>query len=150
MIIPYKRYDSALTICGVISYGFWFLMVGWSIENVGFGDFQFPENIIARIASMIILTAIWMLVGAWLHLKTTGILIDIMWAYLYVINILQTDMSLREAQAIRWLFIPTDTGKWYPCTEVLRLPKAQRKAYLQRVYMQSESDRQNPESTHWM
>lgn len=56
--------------------------------------------------------------------------LDYISAYLYLRLILFTPVSLKEAKELAFLFVPNDTGTWYPLKEIRKLPRHQRKQFL--------------------
>ena len=51
-------------------------------------------------------------------------------AFLYVRLSLRTPIRFAEAKPIAWLFVPNETGKWYPMRFLRSLPREQRRAAL--------------------
>jgi hypothetical protein len=55
---------------------------------------------------------------------------DAVGAYFYIRQDSGTTLSFAEAKALSFLFVGDADGKWYPLTEVKKLPKEKRKQYL--------------------
>src|SRR5262249_40871885 len=51
-------------------------------------------------------------------------------AYMYIRLDLDTKVSYREAEGLAFLFIPNETGVWWPMREVKSLPEKERKQYI--------------------
>lgn len=51
-------------------------------------------------------------------------------AYLYVRLSLRTKLSWKEVTEIAWMFVPNESGVWYPLKEVKKLDKIERKQFL--------------------
>ena len=51
-------------------------------------------------------------------------------AYMYIRLDLDTKVSYREAKDLAFLFVPNETGVWWPMREVKSLPEKERKQYL--------------------
>jgi len=50
-------------------------------------------------------------------------------AWLYITFVLKVRVSYFEARSVAKLFVPNDTGKWWPMKEVSEVPEQFRRAY---------------------
>jgi len=72
-----------------------------------------------------------LIVVAWL--LASRVLTNTFHSYLYIRLWLFTPVTVREARDLAPLFSLGEGGKWYPCTDVRKLPREQRKAFLYAV-----------------
>ena len=50
-------------------------------------------------------------------------------AWLYITRVLKVRVTYSEARSVAKLFVPNETGKWWPMKEVSNVPKDLRRAY---------------------
>ena len=133
--VPYTTpYDFVFIILKFLSVGLWMTFLGFLVKGSGLGSIQFSDNETMRLASTIIFLFVIAIVSVYAHRITTLQMINTISSYVYVRVNLKTDMSFSDVSKIKEMFVPNSTGKWLPCTEVVKLPKNERVEYLKQVY----------------
>ncbi len=130
----------------VLVYATYFMWMGvlwaalWAIPSyfhaVGFNPFNLVMLLPRSLATIVI--GIFLLVGipsffalaGYLNAMTAGRWIHTLSTWLYIRITLKTPVSFTDAEELMWLFVPNDTGKWYPLREVATVSRDQRHAAL--------------------
>jgi len=131
-------YDRALTLLRFIVFSIWVVIVLWAISvqneilkifNVNFSWLELLPDWLNVVITLTVFLGYFAL-AIYLHKITTNRWIGNLSAYLYIRKTLNTQISFRDAASIAWLFVPNETGKWYPMKEVLQVSPEFRKQYL--------------------
>lgn len=64
------------------------------------------------------------------HFGFLGHLFNYLSSYLYIRLSLRTPITFSEAKYFAFLFVPNDTGSWWPMREIKNLPKESRRQYI--------------------
>lgn len=137
--VPYTHgYDRVLTILRIVTGLIWIgivllvLSAAGQIFEILHIDFSWFDSLPGWLTGLL---EIVFFLGAlalaiYLQTITTNRWISILSAYLYIRIRLRTKISLRDADYLSWLFVPNETGSWYPMREVLQIPREIRRQYL--------------------
>ena len=132
-------YDRSLTILRFITGFMWFVIVAWALSATGkllgilgieissLEDFL-PDWL--NVILTIILLISFFTLAIYLHSITTNRWIGTLSAWLYIRYTLKTHVSFADATKVSWLFVPNETGKWYPMKELLQIPQERRRTDL--------------------
>lgn len=139
-------YYRMLNVLAFITYFMWMYIIVWFQETMGrllgtlgFDLSSFLDSIplpghpwpsIVLVPVFIAWLAGLVALAHQLNAVTTGRWIHILSTWLYIRMTLQTPVSLKDASRVMWHFVPNATGKWHPMTELLLLPREQRRARL--------------------
>lgn len=125
-------YDRFLFLLKFFTFLAWLLVTFFSMAGVG----QLFESWLDSLSSWIktLIEIVFFLcvfgVATFLHSITTSRWISIYSAYLYIRISLKTKISFRDANYLAWLFVPNETGRWYPMREIRQMPRELRRQYL--------------------
>jgi hypothetical protein len=136
--IPYTHgYDRVLTFLRLLAYLTWFIIVlstlyalGGLLTAMGIDSLLDALPGWLNVVFIIGLFLGCLMLTVYLHSITTNRWIGNLSAWLYIRGTLKTRLSFGDAAKISWLFVPNETGKWYPMKEVLRIPQESRRDYL--------------------
>lgn len=68
--------------------------------------------------------------GLYVYYKTAGPFLNNLSSFLYIRRDLKAKVTFNEAKLLSFLFVPNDSGKWYPLDHIPTLPEDQRKQQL--------------------
>jgi hypothetical protein len=121
LIIP--RLISSFIIFGII--------IGIIITIIDF--FQLEKINISEFLSVLLFIVLLItsgIVTSFIYTKTAGKFFFILSAFLYIRFKLKTKMSWNDSSSVAFLFVPNESGKWYPLKEVLKIEVNKRSAFI--------------------
>ena len=152
--VPYtSTIDRILIVPRLIASALIFGLVAWGII-AAFEFFHIPEkwNIsgFLNIVLFLLLVLISGIISAFIYSKTVGKFLFSLSAFLYIRLKLKTKMSWRDSNSVAFLFIPNETGKWYPMLDALKIEQENRESYIKefaKKVLETELQQSNKKET---